>query len=132
MPKGNIDIRGEEQGVISLTLTVPFACPIGLDDCLLSVQMYIPKRTESCTISTLKRVKKDAKVCGVWFTNKDVGHHKNITLRTIAGDNFNAKDVNPEYAVFLQIVQYSHPFMHTNLLEPVRVCLLQYKPFLFV
>jgi len=99
---------------------VPFACRFE-DTCPLYVLMYIPGRTDHCTVSTLKSVDITNIACGVEFTNDDVGQHRNITLRAILGDNFNSLSLNQEFAVFLQISAIAHTFMHGNLLEPVRV-----------
>jgi len=121
-PKGGMDIQGAGEGVISLTLTVPFACRFEAN-CPLYVQMYIPGRTDDCTVSTLKSVEKTNIACGTEFTKDDVGQHKNITLKAELGDNFNSIFLNQEFAVFLQISANAHTFIHGDLLDPVRVCL---------
>ena len=99
---------------------MPFACRFQAN-CPLYVQMYIPGRTDDCTVSTLKSVDITNIACGVEFTNDDVGQHRNITLRAILGDNFNSLFLYQEFAVFLQIFANAHTFIHGDLLEPVRV-----------
>jgi len=130
-PKEGFDIQGPGDGSISLKLTVPFACPQN-DVCALTVHSYIPEKADFCQISSLKVVGDGAAVCGIQFTNDDVGRTKHISLSVIAGDNANANIVISPFAVFLQIIRPSHPFMHGNLLETVRVSInvfLFYKYF---
>ena len=119
-PKEGFDIQGPGDGSISLMLTVPFACPHN-DVCALTVHSYIPEQTDFCQISSLKVVGEGVAVCGLQFTNDDVGKIKLLSLSAIAGDNANSGKVIPHFAVVLRIIRSSHPFMHGNLLDTVRV-----------
>jgi len=119
-PKQGFDIQGPGVGSISLTLHVPFACQHN-GVCTLIVHSHIPEKPEFCQISTLKVVGKGDAVCGVQFTNDDVGKTKHINFSAIAGDNANSYKVISNFGVVLRIFRPSHPYLHGNIVDIVRV-----------
>jgi len=121
-PKGSLDLDGTKQGNITLTLTIPFACPSS-KSCPLFVRTYIPRTNNlPCEITTLKTSREN---CGVEFPNiKDSRfiQTKHLSIQAVVGLNRNAFD--QDFAIFLQVVNKYHPFLHNNILHPIRVSLI--------
>jgi len=118
-PKGNIDIYGTERVNLVLKLTVPFACRGG-EPCPLYAVSHIPgTQNPPCQITTIKFPK-----CGAEFRHDEDEQYQNISIQAVVGDNFNALD--QDFAIFLQLFNPYHPFMHGNRLDTIRVSNLNF------
>ena len=117
-PKNGLILDGTDQGTITLTLTLPFACGHNLN-CPLLVAASIPYSAEMpCEVTTIKAG--DAK-CGASFTIP-IGSYiqtQNISVQAVVGNNFNA--FAQDFAIHLRVHNPFHPFMHDYALAPIRV-----------
>jgi len=121
LPRGNLVLTDGATGHITVTLTIPFFCPKAYQNCPLFVLAYIPDdvNQDTCEVTTLAQPESDDLPCGAVFLNSDIMKPKNISITAIPSGLF--QTVNREFAVILRISRPSHPFLHDNLLNTVRV-----------
>ena len=119
MPRGDLILKGGETGIITVTLTIPFACRHG--NCPLYVLAYIPDDVDqdTCEVTTLAQLDADNVPCGTAFLNSEIMQPKHISVTAIASGKF--QTVNREFAVLLRISRPDHPFLHDKLIKTVRV-----------
>jgi len=121
LPRGDLILTGGETGIITVTLTIPFACRF-LQNCPLYILAYIPDdvNQDTCEVTTLAQLSADDVPCGAEFLNSDIMKPKHISVTAIASGKF--QTVNREFAVLLRISRPAHPFLHDKLIKTVRVC----------
>lgn len=71
----------------------------------------------------LRATRSTTERCGAEFSNRDVerGNTKMITITKSSGSNFNSAKSITEFAIFLQILSFYHPYWHNTMLDTIRV-----------
>ena len=131
MKTTRVVLHGTEEAKIDLRLNVPFGCAVGVKNCSLDVNVFIPQ-SDQCQADDISLKQNLRKPCGIQLFSEQVGVPRELKLQgKFGGNTIKSQRRHLVARLVTHNVVPSHPYFQRYFLDPVTVSLFCLFDFCF-